>query len=207
MTNLMLGTAVHGSDEPIGRLKALICDPTTDEITHLVVNADEVPGSERLVPIEHLAHPRDDRLGLDISRHEFFELPTFETLRFFPVSRSSSSVGGAGDAEWHLPLFLSEPQAMTFVPNERIPKSEIALRRGTEVFDENRHRLGRVHAFVVDPSSHDITHLVLEESHLLHRKDVAVPVDNIDHMDETAIRLNIDAATVDRLPDLPLRRR
>lgn len=80
MSDLTLGTPVTGSDEPIGRLTEIVCDPTTDEISHLVVNADDVPGSERLVSIERLAGTEDRRLTLAISRHQFFDLKTLETV-------------------------------------------------------------------------------------------------------------------------------
>jgi hypothetical protein len=86
MSDLTLGTPVMGTDSAIGRLTGLVCHPTTREITHLVVNADDVPGSERLVPINRLADCDDDHLTLAMSRHRFFRLKTLETVRLLPGS-------------------------------------------------------------------------------------------------------------------------
>lgn len=203
MPTFAFGTAVHGSNEPIGWLTALVCDPTTDEITHLVVNADDVPGSERLVPVHHVAEHDAARVTLDLSRHQFFDLPTFETPMFSPASRS---VSGSDAAEWHLPFVTSELHGMTFAPHERIPKAEVALRRGTQLVDSDGSRLGRADAFVVDRGGRDITHLVLERTHLFHHEHITVPVSNIDRMTRSDIRLNIDASAVGQLPRVPIRR-
>lgn len=183
MFDLTLGTPVAGTDEPIGRLTGLVCDPTTNEITHLVVNADDVPGSERLVPIDRLADADEHRLTLAMSRPQFFHLKTLETVRSLP-----------GDAA-NEPSQLAD-HAMTFALHERIPNSDLALRRGTKVVDRRGHRLGHVHSFVIDPRSHDVTHLTLQRGHLFGHQDVTIPFTDIDVMTEDAIHLRVDADAV-----------
>jgi hypothetical protein len=84
MYDLTLGTPVFGIDKPIGRLTGVVCDPRSNEIVDLVVNADDVPGGERLVPIDWLAASHDDRLELAMSRRRFFHLKTLETERQLP---------------------------------------------------------------------------------------------------------------------------
>jgi sporulation protein YlmC with PRC-barrel domain len=185
MSDLTLGTPVTGTDDPIGRLTALVCDPTANEITHLVVNADDVPGSERLVPIDRLADADDGRLTLAMSRQQFFQLKTLETVRLLPGS-------AADEADWLLP-FQRADHAMTFAPHERIPRSEVALRCETKVVDRRGHHLGRVHAFGVYPASHDVTHLTLRKGHLFGHRYVTIPVTDIATMTEDAIHLRIDA--------------
>jgi sporulation protein YlmC with PRC-barrel domain len=188
MSDLTLGTPVTGSDEPIGRLTGLVCHPTTREITHLVVNADDVPGSERLVPIDRVADSRGDHLTLAMSRHHFFQLKTLETIQ--PLS------GDAPDeAEPPLPFPLAD-HAMTFAPHERIPGSELVVRRGTKVVDRRGHRLGRIHAFVVDPASHAVTHLTLQKGHLFGHRDMTIAITDIARVTEDAIRLRIDSDAV-----------
>jgi sporulation protein YlmC with PRC-barrel domain len=69
---------------------------------------------------------------------------------------------------------------MTFALHERIPKSDLALRLGTKVVDRRGHRLGYVHSFVVDPVSHNVTHLTLHKGHLFGHEDVSISVSEID---------------------------
>lgn len=200
MSDLTLGTPVSGNDEPIGRLTGLVCDPATKQTTHLVVNADDVPGSERLVPIDRLADVDDGHLTLAMSRHQFFQLKTLETVWLLTED-------AARDADWMLPFQLGD-QAMTFALHERIPRSEVALWRETKVVDHEGRHLGRVNAFVIDPASHDVTHLRLQKGHLFGHQDVTIPVTDIATMTEDAIRLrtNADAIADRAVAQAPVRR-
>ena len=183
MSDLTLGTPVIGSDEPIGRLTGLVCHPTTREITHLVVNADDV--SDRLVPIDQLADFDATHLTLAMSRHQFFDLRTLETVRLRP----SDAWQDDGDA------MSSEPSgsAMTFALHEQLPKPDLALRRGTSVEDRTGHRLGQLHSLIVDPVSHDVTHVTVQLGHLWTRRDITIPITEIAGMTENVIRLRADA--------------
>lgn len=96
---------------------------------------------------------------------------------------------------------------MTFALHERIPRSKVALRRETTVVDRGGRHLGCVRAFVVDPASHDVTHLTLQKGHLFGHQDVTIPVTDIATMTGDAIRLRINAdavadRAVTRLPGL-----
>jgi len=195
MSDLTLGTSVMGTDAAIGRLTGLVCHPTTREVTHLVVNADDVPGSERLVPLDRLAHFDAHRLTLAMSRHEFFRLKTMETNRLLPETMPD-------DVDVGLP-FRHANSGMTFALHERIPRSELALRRGTRVVDRRGHRLGHLHSFVVDPASHDVTHLTLERGRLFRRRDVTIPVSEIAAMTEDVVCLRSDADVVAGAPTRP----
>jgi hypothetical protein len=52
---------------------------------------------------------------------------------------------------------------------DRIPKSDVEIRRASSVASADGHHLGHVDGFVVDPDDH-ITHLVLERGHLWGRR-------------------------------------
>lgn len=183
MSTFTLGTSVRGSDRPIGRLTGLVCDPVTDEVTDLVVNADDVPGSDRLVPIDVVDDGDDDEhLTLSVTRHEYFGFDTFETSRF--VQRDD-----AGDI-WHVPFELGD-RTLTLASHERIPASEVALRRGTRVHDSEGRRIGRVHGFVVDPETDEITHLTLQHGHVFAHPDITIAVTDIDTITEEDIRLRV----------------
>lgn len=185
MATLTLGTRVRGIDHAIGRLTALVCDPVTDEVTHLVVNADDVAGSERLVPIGLVGDRDAEPLRLAVTRHEYFGLDTFETHQFHQSDETDV---------WHLPFELGD-DTLTYAPHERIPASDVALRRGTRVYDRDGDKIGHVHGFVVDPATHDITHLALQHGHVFTH-DVTIPVTDIAKMTDDAIHLHVIAAEI-----------
>ncbi len=63
--------------------------------------------------------------------------------------------------------------------------------------------VGRVDEFVVDPTNEHITHLVLREGHLWGKKDVTIPVANIDRFEDNVVYLNLTKEEVEKLPTIP----
>jgi hypothetical protein len=52
---------------------------------------------------------------------------------------------------------------------------------------------------VIDPASHHVTHVLLQEGHLWGRKEVAIPISAVVGVDD-GIQLNIAKADVQDLP-------
>jgi sporulation protein YlmC with PRC-barrel domain len=144
----------------------------------------------------------DDDVTLDMRRHDFFEHETFETARFLP--ERSEEYAGAESRRWMLPFVGLADQGATFATHERIPRSDVALKRGTKVVDADGKHLGSVHAFAFDPSTHDVSHLVMAAGHIFHREDVTVPIASVAHLGEEEIRLSLTADEVEDLPHVPL---
>ena len=175
MAQLILGSEARGTDRSIGRLTAVVGEAGTGMVTHLVVNADDVAGSERLVPVDHLSEVDDDRIVIDLTRHEFFELPTFETCVAVGMPIEARS--------W-----------VTFATHERIPASRVALRRLTRVVDANGHRVGHLHGLTLDDTDRRITSLLVRTAHLLHHDQAVIAATDVTSFGETEVRLHERAA-------------
>ncbi|MCP4577373.1 MAG: PRC-barrel domain containing protein [Deltaproteobacteria bacterium] len=91
------------------------------------------------------------------------------------------------------------PAAM-FVEREAIPAGGVAVHKGAKVFAKDE-RVGKVDEFLVEGKSGRITHLVLEEGHLWGKKDIAVPVKQIDDYENGDVYLKIDKKQVESLPE------
>ena len=61
-------------------------------------------------------------------------------------------------------------------------------------------KVGRLDALVLDPTSGDITHLLLREGHLWGKKDVAIPISAVDFCDADTVYLKLDKAAIKALP-------
>jgi sporulation protein YlmC with PRC-barrel domain len=90
--------------------------------------------------------------------------------------------------------------------HERIPPDELAVRRGAHV-EATDGRIGVVEEFLVDPINGHITHLVLREGHLWGKKDVTIPVAQIDHIEEDKVYLKLSKQSIEALPAIAVRRR
>ncbi len=68
-------------------------------------------------------------------------------------------------------------------------------------------RVGRLDELLVKPTSARITHLVVREGHLWGQKDVTIPIEQIDRIEEDGVYLKLDKHGVVALPTTPARRR
>jgi sporulation protein YlmC with PRC-barrel domain len=81
---------------------------------------------------------------------------------------------------------------------DRLPVGEVAVRRGDEVHAKDGG-IGRVQGLVMDPRDHHVSHFLLQEGHLWGRKEVAIPITDVESVDD-GIRLKLTKDEVQHLP-------
>ena len=190
---------VYCADEPCGRSTYVILNPVTDELTHLVVQQESFPPTNRLVPVGLIAESTQHRILLRCTKRELSSMPPFTETEFIQPA------DGDTDPLMMWPYAVPESAAMT-LEHERIPLGELAIRRGARVDATDGH-VGQVDEFLVDPETCHITHLVMREGHLWRTKDIAIPVSQIERIDEDTVHLKIDKADIAALPAIPMQRR
>jgi hypothetical protein len=60
--------------------------------------------------------------------------------------------------------------------------------------------IGEVQGLVIDPGSYHVTHVLLQEGHVLGRKVVAIPIGAVTGVTQDGIQLNITKQQVKDLP-------
>ena len=63
--------------------------------------------------------------------------------------------------------------------------------------------IGRVQGLVIDPRSHHVTHVLLQEGHLWDRKEVSIPISAVTRVDD-GIWLSITKQDVADLPPVDI---
>ncbi len=205
MTEYRVGATIVGTDGELGRLNALVIDPTTRTVTHLVVSHDRL--APRLLLPESVvtaANPDQIEVALDeagLHACEQFDEPNYKTpdgeLEYGDIVLDPGS--------YFLEPFASPLDGWVLTSHERVPKGEVTLRRGAEVYSSDGTRIGHVDEFLVDPSDGHITHVVVR-SGILARKDVVIPLGNTSTVADERVVLDLDARQVDELPRIPVRR-
>ena len=66
--------------------------------------------------------------------------------------------------------------------------------------------MGKVDELVIDPETHQVTHLVLRQHSLLHDKAITIPTTAIRDARVDTVLLNIDRDAVEALPAVALKR-
>jgi sporulation protein YlmC with PRC-barrel domain len=207
VTEFRVGAEVHGSDGLLGKVDALIVDPTLPAVTHLVV-VHELLVPRRLVPVLDVRQASPDRIDVELDGARFEQCPHFDEPAFNASTEASVYGGMAFEAgTYFLEPYATPLDGWALAEHERIPKGEISIRRGDEVVSSDGTRLGHVDEFLVDPADGHITHVVLRQGHVFrHDEDIVIPVRSATRFDEGRVVLDIDVADVDELPKIPVQR-
>ncbi len=91
------------------------------------------------------------------------------------------------------------PQATT---EDHVPEGEVEVRRGEHVHATDGE-IGRIQGFVIDPTDHRLTHVLLDEGHLWGKKTVAIPIGAVTDVTD-GVRLSITKDEVGELPPVDL---
>jgi sporulation protein YlmC with PRC-barrel domain len=199
--DIPINAEVRCADGPCGRSTYVILNPTTEQVTHLVMKEEQSPHTERLVPVTLVAETTPHLIQLRCLRGELAKLEPFIETEFVQVNLPHYVSNGY----MMLPYVIPAVEWAT-VEHESIPPGELAVRRGARVEATDGH-VGRVDEFLVDPKNGHITHLVLREGHLWGQKDVTIPVSQIDRIEKDAVHLKLDKRSIEALPAIPIRRR
>ena len=92
------------------------------------------------------------------------------------------------------------PQAVT---SDKVPAGEVEVRRGQRVHASDGP-IGRIHGFVVNPSDHQVTHVLLDEGHLWGKKEVCVPISSVTGIDDDGVHLSMSKKEAGDLPPVDI---
>jgi sporulation protein YlmC with PRC-barrel domain len=206
--DIPLGVEVHCSDGACGKSTAIIVEPNTEQVTHFVVR---VEGSQYLVPIEAIADSAADRIQLRWSREELAAAAPFEKAVFAGEDLGAYTAPGMVGASIAWPYgsdgeYMLEAAAAAYVPVEQVPEGERAIHRGAYV-EATDGGVGQVEEFLIDPAGGRITHLVLRKGHLWGKRDVTIPLEQIDRVEDDVVYLKLDKAAIAELPSVPVHRK
>jgi hypothetical protein len=206
MIDLPTNAEVYCSDGIAGRSMYIIGNPINRQITHLVVQSFLPPFHQTLVPVDQVAETTDNRIKLKCARNDLNQMEAFEYEEYIPTQLP-------GYLQWPdphdvpaIPGYSMEPVA-TFVPLKRqnVPPGELALRRGARVEATDGY-VGQVDELLINSNSMQVMYLVLLERHIFHRREITIPISQVDHIAEGTIYLKLDRQGVEALPTTPIQR-
>jgi hypothetical protein len=193
-TQFTIGASVHGQDGVAGRLIWVVADRARNPwvITQLVVEPRHRSGLGRFVPLDLVAGVDAGTGDITISctADQFEQLESAEETQYAPGSEAYPLFGPT--------QFLSAPYytsdvsiegaevpftAATVTADAPLPNAADVAVHGVPV-EAADGKIGEVEGLVIDPGSHQVTHVLLREGHLWGRRDVAVPMSAVKEFDK-----------------------
>ena len=200
--DLPINATIACTNGPGGHATAIILNPVSDQVTHLVVREPGLLGIERMMPVELVLESTPELIRLRCTTAELAHMPPFVTTNYLPASPGAMTGYAEGVMLW---LYISLPSGVS-VSHENIAFDALAIHRGAQVHATDGH-IGEVEEFVINPANNGITHVVLREGHFWNHQDVTIPVTQIDHMDNDIVYLTLNKQQIEALPALVVQRR
>lgn len=202
MIDLPTKAEVHCSDGAAGISTYIIGNPINHQITHLVVKSSRPPFHEVLVPVYLVEETTPDLIKLKCTRNDFNKLEPFEYEEYI-----RTEVPDYLSWPYVLPLGLYPKEVVTYIPVKRqnISPNEFAVRRGAQVEATDGY-VGQVDELLINSNNMQVTHLVLLERHILKKREITIPVSQIDRVHEDTVYLKLDRKSVEMLPTTPIQR-
>ena len=204
-TSFTIGADASCTDGVCGEVTRVVIDPVARAVTHLVVKPKHRHDCGRLVPLD-IVDAATGEIRLRCTLAEFEKLDPAEETRFLP-SYPEQYPGYDPDRVLIMPYYsmgiaeaYSRPMTVTY---NAVPLGEVEVRRGEHVHATDGH-IGKVQGLVIDPKSHHVTHVLLQEGHLWGRKEVAIPISAVIDADADGIRLNLTKQQVQDLPPVDI---
>jgi len=183
-TAFTIGADVNCTDGPCGHVSHIVVNPVARTVTHLVVDPKDHHGRGRLVSLD-LIDSTTGEIRLRCTLAEFETLRPAEEAEFMPGTGYLGYPGYDPNQVRCLPLYalqlpgvvfdLGEPNPPRKVSHDSLPLGEVETYRGETVYATDGE-IGKVEGLVVEPSGHHVTHVLLQEGHVLGRKEVAIPI-------------------------------
>ncbi len=198
-----LSADVRCGGSSCGSAAAIVMNPVTDQVTHVVVKEKHASHTQRLVPIGLVLDTTPKYIELRCSPAELTGMDAFIETEFI---KTEVPHYGTDAVVYNWPFVVPQTETkLVSVQHERIPPGELTIHRGAPVRGTDG-RVGKVDEFLVDPTDSHITHLVLREGHLWGQKDVSIPVSEIDRVHEGVVELRLSKGQVEALPSTPIQR-
>jgi hypothetical protein len=206
-----LNAQVECTDGVYGRSVFVLINPVMNQVTHLIVEEEAIPNTQRIVPVDFITETVNNTIRLRCGKVDLIKMDPFIKTRFIAetVPDQYSGYGMSGmygmGSYYYMPFATLDRTVYEAVEDQQIPFGELAVRRGTRIEATDGY-VGHVDEFLVNPDNCHITHLVMREGHLWGQKDVIIPLSAMGENHEDTLFLKLDKQQVESLPNFPVHR-
>lgn len=196
-----IGAEVSCTDGPGGTLTRIVVDPVADVVTHLIVEPRREREPARLVPVE-LVDSAAGEIRLKCALADFDSLDPAKEGQFIASDNDVPNYRTTDTVAW--PYFGYRGARGDLEADDAIPPGEVEVQRGEHVNATDGH-VGQVEGLVIDPASHHVTHVLLQEGHVWGRKQVTIPISTVTRVADR-IEVNLTKQQVQDLPEVDIDR-
>lgn len=207
ITELREGThIVDASGDDLGKVERYVIDPSTREVTHVVIEKGVVFPRQRVAPVQAL-EPTDDgdmlRLGATVAAED---LPPFEDRHYIGLEAQRDTalepLAPYPALAWAYPTMpVAGYPAYPMVGGQpvetthNVPEGSVVVTEGVEVLSAEGESVGKITEIGTDETGR-LAYVVVDPGWF--KTEQLVPAHWIETIDESGVRLAISADTLRR---------
>ncbi len=189
----------------LGHIDKVIFDPRTGETTAIVIHQGGIFGRDVAVEVGHIRVATPAHVEVDLNREQVEGSPDFVERDYMgPPATWVPPYGWAPESVlWPLGAGDFAYPVVTGVPpdEERTEDEEAVVVRGSDVLASGGEKVGTVRNVVVDTETHRPSRVIMRRG-LVFAEEVELPGSWVASVEDHALLLNVDKATVERQPKL-----
>ena len=194
------GTSVYTADgENAGSLHRVVIDPTTREVTHIVVQKGLLFKEDKVVPVDKIASTSHEKVDLNCSFEELKLMSPLEVAHYVPLSESSEGrqnldplAGG---------MYGGSPSTRNVIMEVKrsIPDELVALKEGARVVSADDQHVGNIEHVFTESETGTVTHFIVTQGLILPTRKT-LPIEWVKLITDDEVYLTVDAQNVEALP-------
>ena len=214
--------SIYATDNAkVGDVKHVVVEPTTSEISHLIIEQGFIFTVDKVLPVGLIARQKDDSLYLNQSSDKL-DLMDYEESYFVnrhdpEIVRDGNNVevdsavvpqsvyyypptpySGFGSYYWGLPGFAAvDPVQEVVVKN--VPEGSLVIEEGADVFSSDGDHVGDVYSVHIDSETKRITHFVISQG-LVFKDYKLIPVFWVNGANADGITVAVSTEQMKQLP-------
>lgn len=205
--------------EELGRVSHFVLDPSTNEVTHLVIQKGWLLSEDKIIPFDMVSTADEDKVRLNEEIVDIDELPPFEETHYIETEvRGAGPETVLGPGPETVPGYRYSPAYYWYPPHgfagypagyygwpatetvRNIPADTIPLSEGSNVVSSDGEHVGDIERLFVDPESNKATHFLISQG-LLFKEHKLVPAHWVRDVEEGKVHLAVSSELLERLPD------
>jgi uncharacterized protein YrrD len=217
MLELKEGMSVlTSSGEEVGRINRFVLDPSTNEVTHVVIQKGWLLPEDKVVPFEMVRSMTDEKLVLNEEIDDFDQLLSFEETHFIRATdERPGDISPAEDPEYqYTPAYYWYPSQTNIgfpgmglghyawpmsETKRNIPENTIPIKEGTDIHSSDGQEVGEVERLFVDSDSKQVTHFLISQG-VFFKDRKLVPIHWVQRVEEDSVYLAVSSQVLERLP-------
>ncbi len=205
------GTTVKNlNDEKVGSVDQIVIDPSTEEVTHIVVKKGFLFPEDKVIPLEQIRSADDETVILEVDTDNLDAFPIFEMKRY--ISGDSEYPYRSDRSDWsvrpliyypplqpdHYPYYRTVAEPGFEVVERSTPEGTVTINKGTKVTSLQGEYVGNIEE-VFTTSTGKVSHLLISKGFIFTTERL-VPINWVDTASDKEIRLRVPLEIVERVP-------